>query len=208
MTDTLTLEPHTAPATTEPPTVIGLDTAIGSFDSTGTGIASSNGWCDSVGYLDRRNKKKPFSSLPHPQRLHVLTDLSTRVILGVGQPNLVVMELPAPSRSGGGAHERAWLWWDLYRRLAGAGIPVALLTPNQRMLYAVGKGSASKSTVVDAVARRWPDWATGGDDNLADAVVLMAAGRDWLGHPIADMPKANRAAFDKAIWPDLARVAA
>ncbi|GAB2696830.1 hypothetical protein [Kitasatospora kifunensis] len=202
MTDLL--DPLAPTIATTGPVVIGLDPAIGSYDSTGTGIASSNGWTDTVGYLDRRNKKKPFSGLPHPQRLDVLTNIAARVILHAGQPDLVVMELPAPSRSGGASHERAWLWWELYRRLTSRDTPVALLTPNQRALYATGKGTAAKAVVVDAVARRWPGWTTDGDDNLADAVVLMAAGRDYLGHAITDMPKANRAAIGTAIWPDTA----
>jgi crossover junction endodeoxyribonuclease RuvC len=75
------------------------------------------------------------------------------------------------------------------------------MTPNARALYATGKGTAGKGAVVDAVARRLPAWPTEGDDNAADAVILMAAGRDWLGHAITDMPKTHRAALDKAIWP-------
>jgi crossover junction endodeoxyribonuclease RuvC len=183
------------------PVVIGLDTALGSSSSTGTGIASSLGWCEPVGYPGR--KKDGITGLPHPERLVELEQLVHRIMLAVGKPHLVVMELPAPSRSGGGAHERAWLWWETYRQLGRADIPVGLMTPNHRMLYATGKGAASKSAVVDAVARRWPAWETGGDDNLADSVVLMAAGLDWLGHAPVDMPKANRAALDKAIWPEV-----
>jgi crossover junction endodeoxyribonuclease RuvC len=75
------------------------------------------------------------------------------------------------------------------------------MTPNHRMQYATGKGAATKNLIVDAVARRWPTWPTNGDDNAADAVVLMAAGRDWLGHPLTTLPKTHRDALDKAIWP-------
>jgi hypothetical protein len=184
------------------PVVIGLDTALGSASSSGTGIASSAGWCESVGYPDRKRKDRAFSSLPHPERLTELTQLAGRITLTLGTPDLVVMELPALSRSGGGTHERGWLWWELYRWLNRHDIPVGLLTPNQRALYATGKGNAGKAAVIDAQARRWPDWETGGDDNLADAIVLMAAGRDWTGHPICPVPKVNRAAVDKAVWPE------
>jgi len=193
---TTLLEPPTH--TTTQPTVIGLDTSL-----TATGIASSNGWCETVGYKPA-NKGEPITKLPHPRRLAALRDIAARITLAVGQPDLVVLESPSLASKGGGGHERGWLWWDVYRRLTDRDIPVALLAPSQRMLYATGKGAASKAAVVDAVARRWPDWQTSGDDNLADAVVLMAAGRDHLGHPIIDMPKTHRAALDKAIWPDLA----
>jgi len=181
------------------PLVIGLDTSL-----TATGIASSNGWCRVVGHT---NKKNPITGLPHPRRLAAMRDVRNHIIENIGRPHLAVLELPAPSRSGGGAHERAWLWWEIYGCLTDAEIPVGLISTNQRMLYATGKGNAAKSVVVDAVARRWPDWVTGGNDNAADAVVLMAAGRDWLGHPITVMPQANRAAVTKATWPDLGAVA-
>lgn len=68
--------------------------------------------------------------------------------------------------------------------------------------------SRSKDPGITAVSRRWPDWTTEGNDNAADAVVLMAAGRDWLGAPITDMPKTHRAALDKAVWPTLPGAAA
>lgn len=177
-------------------TVVGLDPSLSA-----TGVASSRGWCDTVGYTDKKN---PLTKLDHPQRMAAMLDLAARITLAIGRPDLVVMELPALSRAGGGSHERGWLWWDLYRRLTDREIPVGLISTNQRMLYATGKGAATKAAVVDAVARRWPAWETSGDDNQADAVVLMAAGLDHLGHPIADMPKTHRAALDKATWPELA----
>lgn len=183
------------------PVVIGLDTALGSASSSGTGIASSTGWCEAIGYPDRKKKDRAISGLPHKERLNELTQLVGRITLTIGTPDLVVMELPALSRSGGGTHERGWLWWELYRWLTHHSIPVGLMTPNQRALYATGRGNADKGAVINAQARKWPAWDTGGDDNLADAIVLMAAGRDWAGHPICPVPKVNRAAVDKAVWP-------
>lgn len=182
--------------TTHGPDVVGLDTSL-----TGTGIASSRGWCEVVGYDG--SKKEPITSLPHLRRLAAMRSVCDRVLDMVGTPDLVVLELPAPSRSGGGAHERAWLWWALYGQLTDRGVPLGLMSPNQRMQYATGKGSAAKTVVVDAVARRWPAWTTAGNDNAADAVVLMAAGRDWIGHPVASVPQTHRQAVVKATWPDL-----
>lgn len=185
------------------PVVIGLDPAIGSASSTGTGLACSGGWCESVGYPDRKRKDLAFSTLPHRDRLAQLTQLAGRITLAIGHPDLVVMELPAPSRTGGGSHERAWLWWELYRWLDRHDIPVALLTPNQRAKYATGRGNAGKPAVVDAQARRWPAWETDGDDNLSDAVVLMAAGRDYYGHPVGTVPATHRTVLDAVAWPEL-----
>ena len=192
----------TLPTPTHPglgaPVVVGIDPSL-----TGTGIASSNGWVDVTGYKRARTKDPGITQLPHPERIAAMRNLVDSVYYSVGNPKLVVMELPAVSRSGGGAHERGWLWWQLYSRLTTAGFPVALMAPNARALYATGKGNAAKGAVIDAVSRRFPAWTTDGNDNAADAVTLMAAGRDWLGHPITDLPKTHRAALDKAVWPTL-----
>ncbi|MFD5848339.1 hypothetical protein [Streptomyces chartreusis] len=192
----------TAPARTQSglghPVVVGIDPSL-----TGTGIASSNGWCEVVGYKRARAKDPGITQLPHPERLAAMRHILDTVFYSLGAPQLVVMELPAHSRSGGGAHERGWFWWQLYSQIHNHQIPIGLLTPNQRALYATGKGTAAKGAVIDAVTRRWPDWTTEGNDNAADAVALMAAGRDWLGAPITDMPKTHRAALDKATWPTL-----
>lgn len=186
--------PETMPAVVgRSPVVVGLDTSL-----TATGIASSEGWCRTVGWTD---KKRLITRLPHIERAQALATVLAAIVQAVSTPDMVVMETPALSRAGGGAHERGWLWWETYRRLADAGVPVGLMSTGQRAIYATGKGTAGKSVVVDAVARRWPAWMTGGDDNQADAVTLMAAGRDWAGHPIAQVPKAHRRALDAAQWP-------
>lgn len=190
--------PDPTPAALAEPTVIGLDTSL-----TATGIASSRGWCEVIGYKRPRSKDPGITQLPHPERLTAMKDLLAQVRKAIGCPDLAVMELPAPSRSGGGAHERGWFWWEIYHYLVSSYIPVGLMTPNHRMQYATGKGAATKNLIVDSVARRFPAWPTEGDDNAADAVILMAAGRDWLGQPITDMPKTHRAALDKAVWPTL-----
>lgn len=189
-----------APAapTARPWKVMGLDTSL-----TATGIAHSDGWCRIVGYTD---KKKPITKLPHPARLTAMRGVLEGVLHNVDSPDLVVMETPALSRAGGGAHERGWLWWEVYRHLADAGIPVGLMSTNQRALYATGKGNAGKDAVIDQVARRWPDWQTGGNDNNADAVVLMAAGLDHLGQPLAVMPQTHRKALAGCAWPDREQV--
>ena len=192
----------TTPAPIRPdltsPLVVGIDPSL-----TGTGLASTDGWCKVIGYKKTRAKDPGITQLPHPERVRAMRSLALQVLESIHLPDLAVMELPAVSRSGGGAHERGWFWWHLYSELTRYEVPVALMAPNARALYATGKGTAAKGAVIDAVTRRFPDWATEGNDNAADAVALMAAGRDWLGTPITDMPKTHRAALDKAVWPTL-----
>ncbi|WP_327594618.1 hypothetical protein [Streptomyces chartreusis] len=177
------------------PRVVGVDTSL-----TGTGLASSEGWCRVIGYVDK-TKKHPISKLPRLERLAHMNVLLDQVMAGIGRPDLALMEGAALSRASGGAHERGWLWWRVFERLLDAGVPTGVMSTNQRLLYATGKGAGSKTVVLEQVVRRWPQWQTGGNDNAADAVVLMAAGRDWLRHPICAVPKTHRKAVDGADWP-------
>ncbi|NUW45584.1 hypothetical protein [Nonomuraea rhodomycinica] len=168
---------------------------------TGTGIASSSGWCDTTG-------ETGITSMPLHEREPAITRLADRITDFIGPDvNLVVIEAPAYSRHGGGAHERAGLWWRIVHRLHGWEIPVVEVLPNLRSIYATGKHNARKTEVVDAVARRWPSWQTRGDDNAADAVVLMALGLHHLGAPLCDMPAKNRTALDRVAWPEAVSVA-
>lgn len=191
MTAPTTAAPTTGAAT--PPRVIGLDISL-----TGTGIACSAGWCEAIGLTGVTTK-------PLNQRDAIITNLAHDIAQYVGPTaGLVVIEMPAYSRSGGGSHERSGLWWRVVHHLLAWDIPVIEVNPSYRSTYATGKGNAKKTEVVDAVARRWPDWQTHGDDNAADAVVLMAMGLDALGHPIATIPDKNRAALAKVAWPTAA----
>ncbi|WP_049568709.1 hypothetical protein [Nonomuraea sp. SBT364] len=187
----------TAPTTAAPttgaapgPRVIGLDISL-----TATGIASSTGWCHTIGL-------NGVTNLPLARRDAALKTLADDITNHIGATaRLVVVEMPAYSRSGGGAHERSGLWWRVVHRLHLLGIPVVEVNPAHRGIYATGKSQPKKTEVVDAVARRWPAWETGGDDNAADAVVLMAMGCDAIGHPFAPVPAKHRSALDKITWP-------
>lgn len=177
------------PRPDETPQVIGLDTSL-----TKTGVASSDMWCEVRGYKD-------ITTMPHVRRIATMLRLVEDVLEITGKPDLVVIEAPAFSRTAGGAHERAFLFWRLFEAITALDVPIAVMTTNQRMLYATGKGSAAKGAIVDAVARRFPQFDTGGDDNKADAVILMAAGRDALGYPLADLPTTHRRALETVAWP-------
>lgn len=172
------------------PTAIGLDLSL-----TGSGIASSAGWCELVG-------QKDITTLPLDLRLSHVDQLASRILELVGRPTVALVEVPAFSRAGGGAWERAWLWHRVVRSLRHADVPVVEVYNQQRMTYATGKGSANKGAIIDAVARRWPQFTTGGNDNLADAVVMAAMGADRLGVPIGTVPASHRLALSRLDWPD------
>lgn len=175
------------------PTVIGLDLSL-----TGTGIASSLGWCERVG-------DPGITGLDLRERIAALRNIRERILDHfTGRPDLVIVEQIAFSRTAGGAAERAWLWFEIVGSFTRRFVPVATATAQQLKLYATGSGKGNKGPVIDAVARRWPQFTTYGDDNLCDAVTLCAMGADYLGHPIAEMPKTHRAALDRIDWPEVA----
>lgn len=110
-------------------------------------------------------------------------------------PALIMLERPALSRNTGHAHDRAGLWWLLYRMLAEEFSPELILCPepNLRPKYATGRGNASKDEVMAAAIKRYgPMGAEITNNNEADAVVQAAMGARLLGYPIeSSLPKTH-----------------
>jgi hypothetical protein len=175
------------------PNVVGLDLSL-----TATGLAASAApICQLIG-------RSGITTLPLERRLPALRELRREIVTWVERQNpvLAAVELPAFSRSGGGAVERHWLYIAVVDDLFKRGIPVAQVNSSKRIKYALGKGG-KKTAVVDAVARRFPNYPTGGNDNLCDAVILAAMGADHIGHPVAALPQVHRDALDGVQWPVL-----
>jgi len=181
---------------TSTPRIVGADISL-----TGTGLADNHGWCHRVG-------RTGILKLHLHERADALLDLADTIITGIlnPMPALLVVEQPALSKAYGGANERAGLWWRIVHLARAANVPVAEVTPTALKRYALGRagGAASgKGAVIEAVTRRFPQYETGGDDNLADAVVLAAMGADYLGCPLAAMPSTHRAALGSVRWPEV-----
>ena len=116
--------------------------------------------------------------------------------------DLVVIEQPAYSQSGGSTHDRSGFWWMVVGRLLAAEVPVAEVTPGGVKKYATGSGSSGKDAVLAAVIRRYPAVAVSGNDE-ADALVLAAMGARWLGAPLeASLPAVNLQAMEAVRWPE------
>jgi len=178
--------------TWNPTRAIGLDVSL-----TGTGIANTTGWSTTIG-------QKNITTLPVQERARAIKTLAAKILLEIGTPDLVVIEAPSYASKGGGAHERSGLWWWLVERIASwESTELVEVPPSLVKKYATSRGNASKEQMVDAVARRYPQYETGGDNNQCDAVVLAAMGADYLGHPITDMPKTHQDALLKVAWPEL-----
>lgn len=88
-------------------------------------------------------------------------------------------------------------WFAIARRVAPlVDDPIIVVPPKTRALYATGNGAAKKPEVVEKVTARYPQFDIRGDDNIADAVALVAIGARMLGRPIdPDTPDTNLAAL-------------
>jgi len=115
--------------------------------------------------------------------------------------DLAVIEGPAYSRGQmGGQHAKAGSWWLIVDNLASAGIPILVVPPNVRAMYATGKGNAGKDEVLAAVVKRYPGYDVDSND-IADALAMCALGARLLGHPIDDLPKTHLRALAKLTHP-------
>lgn len=77
---------------------------------------------------------------------------------------------------------RGFRWWAVIVGLCSAGVPVMEVTPQQIKQFATGKGNASKSEMVAAYAKAWPDAPLGRNvEDRADAAHSAALGAAWVG---------------------------
>jgi crossover junction endodeoxyribonuclease RuvC len=182
---------------TEPtpaPHVVGLDPSL-----TAAAVAHSGG----VLYLTgTKSLTSPAKGLPwRAKGLRALGDDVVKCTLNEGRPALVVAEL-LPRAGTRFDPERGYLWWYVVEALVERGIPVLEVSVATIKKYATGKGNAGKPAMIESTVRRLPQYETGGDDNLCDAVWAMALGSEMLGHPIVELPAVNRSALAKLTLPE------
>lgn len=117
--------------------------------------------------------------------------------------DLAVMEGPAYGANLPSAHDRAGLFWGLYSTLRARKIPIAVVAPKTRALWATGKGNADKRTVLATVRDWWPATRIANHDQ-ADALVLAAIGAFHAGDPMPFAVKERHSANLAAVqWPEL-----
>lgn len=179
------------------PKVIGLDVAMGI-----TGIAGE-GWTDYV---------KAKGASQHSRFEQQLAGIADHI----RHAQFVVIEGPAYAKNNQGADALSAMRWMVRHDLWKRRIPYAVVTPGQRMIYAVGtaepkdpntglrlKGPALKAVLRESVAQTY-GITTEGEAKFdeADAYVLMALGLHWLGWPLAVVPDGRRRAVDLVRWPE------
>lgn len=181
-------------------TVAGVDPSI-----TKTGMARrATDWSIEPVEVDRVVTKPEGKDPSWEQRSRRLSSIAGQVAKFVGgTSNLVIYEGPSYASRGGRTHDLAGNWWITLFALIDTGADVLVVTPGERAKYATGRGNASKEEVMAAVIRRYPDINDILDDNLADAVVLMAIGLRLLDRPLElSLPKINLTVMDgiEARW--------
>jgi hypothetical protein len=168
------------------PSVVGLDLSL-----TATGLANTTG-TQRIRCGDLRGCAR-FSWIASA----VFDDGTTQAA------DLVVIEGPSyGSMSGAGHHEAAGLWWHITYRLEALEVPYAVVPPSTLKKFAAGRGNATKPDMRMALFQR--AGLDLRDDNQVDAWWLRAAGLQALGHPLVELPTAQREALDKVAWPTVA----
>jgi Holliday junction resolvasome RuvABC endonuclease subunit len=180
---TLLIEPSPALAGQQPPRVIGLDLSL-----TATGLCMPDGTTITI-------KTQPKDG---DRRLVAIAETIRRAA-AEGADLAVIEDLPTHAMSAG---ITGMVHGVARAALIGHSIPYALLSPATLKAFATGKGAGDKTPMAMAAYKRagveFPD------DNQCDAYWLRAAGLDWLGAPLFDLPQSQRDRLAKAKWPQMA----
>lgn len=121
------------------------------------------------------------------------------------QTHLAIIEGPSYDHNLPSNFDRAGLWWRLYATLRARHIPIAVIAPKTRALWATGNGDADKKTVTQTVKNWWPHARDHiRNDDIADAAALALAGAFHCGDPMPFPIKPQHHNRLKAVqWPTL-----
>lgn len=187
---TLLIEPSPAHAGQQPPRVIGLDLSM-----TATGVCLPDGSTFTIATNPKARDRR---------LLHIVEQITAALGdpgYGIGADLAVIEEAP-PGLKGPAIKAIHMVHGAVRLRLVELGLPYVEVNPSTLKVYATGiKGADKTAMAMAAYKRAGIEFA---DDNQCDAWWLRAAGLDHLGHAPVDMPKAQRVALDKAIWPEMA----
>lgn len=160
------------------PNVVGLDLSL-----TATGVAAGT---------------KATTLKSSATGMARLVDLRDAVLAVCADADLVAVEGYSFGSRNSQAHALGELGGVVRVALHEAAIRYLDVSPATVKKYATGRGNAPKAEVYGAAIRRLG--YQGCDHNQADALWLRALAMDGLGHPIALMPAAHRAALKPIDW--------
>lgn len=101
--------------------------------------------------------------------------------------------------------DRSALWWGVYSALLQKRVPTVVVNPMTLKVWVTGKGTASKTDMLDTV-RGWYREPVSNHDE-ADAVGLATVGAYHVGDPLPFTPKDYHRAIaeNKIHWPEVTR---
>lgn len=146
-----------------------------------------------------KGDKTPPTLAERNDRLRAIAD---RVVQETADVALALIEGPSYASAGSGTWDRAGLWWRIVGRLQAADVPVVLVPPKTRAVWATGSGAAGKSPVAVHLSRMWPDVELGISDDEWDALALATMGAQHLGWVPCELAR-HREQLAKVSWPDL-----
>jgi Holliday junction resolvasome RuvABC endonuclease subunit len=121
---------------------------------------------------------------------------------------LAVIEGPAYANKLPSQFDRAGVFWGLVSALDNRKIPIAVIPPTTRAMFATGHGHADKSLVVTETRAIWADpliTAAILNDNHADALNLASMGVMHLGWSLPFTPRRRHVEnITKCEWPKIA----
>jgi Holliday junction resolvasome RuvABC endonuclease subunit len=131
------------------------------------------------------------------QRMAHIADQIT-AYLAAWSPDLILIEDYTPGIKSAAAHRLAEIAGVVRLACFRSGARVVLVNPQHLKIYATGKGGAEKRHMaLEAWKRTGLEFGT---DDECDAWWLHAMGRDYLGHPLFDLPGRNREMLTGPAW--------
>ena len=177
-------------------TVLGIDVSL---TATGLAAVTSDGFTvTTVGSVGKRGD----SLAARERRIDRLVRDISQFIENWPDFELAVIEGPSIMSKGGSNWDRAWLWGEVVQALGGEYTAVAAPATVKR--WAAGKGNADKAAVAVGVARLWPQFECG-SDNEADALALASMGAQRLRMNLFPKRAHHWDCLSKVEWPQFIR---
>ncbi|QDF18664.1 RuvC-like resolvase [Gordonia phage Pupper] len=123
-------------------------------------------------------------------------DLEERIGQFFYPGTIVGIEGPSYGNTQGSVHDRAGLWWAVYREAIRRGADVRVVPIASRIRYATGKGAGNKDAVLAATIKRYPELDITGNDE-ADAFLIASLTARSVGQIYEETPLA--AIYTKAL---------
>lgn len=179
--------------------VLGIDTSL---TSTGLAVVGDQ-LCTTTRIESQPPKRARGDKTPVAieQRHQRIWDIAARIHSWMTLVDLAVLEAPSYGSQGASTWDRAWLWGAVVDRLIGDDIPVAIVAPRCRALWASGSGASGKSPIAVHLSRMWPDVDPDGvSDDEWDALSLASIGAQYVGLIPCTLQR-HREQLAKIQWP-------